>query len=114
MQLLYDEEGDVLDVIFKEGEQNTAYAGYELRRGVVLYVTADMEPVQLTVVNFQRLTQLPVIHFDLLEAQPKKRRAQLLSLIASPPFSSLLRIDPRTNYGHLMSPAILDVFAKAA
>lgn len=109
MQLLYDEEGDVLDVIFKEPASNGSQAGYELRQGVVLYVTAKMTPLQLTVVNFRRLTQLPVIHFDRLEKHPKKIREKLLSRLASPPLSSLLRIDPATNYGHIMSPALLDV-----
>ena len=109
MQLLYDEEGDVLDVIFKDAASNGSQAGYELRQGVVLYVTARMSPLQLTVVNFRRLAQLPVLHFDRLEKQPKNIRAKLLSKLASPPLSSLLRIDPVTNYGHIMSPALLDV-----
>lgn len=109
MQLLYDEDGDVLDVIFKDTALNGSQAGYELRQGVVLYVTAKMAPLQLTVVNFRRLTQLPVIHFDRLEKQPKKIRAQLLSQIASPPLSSFFRIDPTTNYGHIMSPELLEV-----
>ena len=109
MQLLYDEEGDVLDVIFKDVALNGSQAGYELRQGVVLYVNARMSPLQLTVVNFRRLTQLPVIYFDRLEKQPKKVREKLLAQIVSPPLSSLLRIDPVTNYGSILSPELLDV-----
>ncbi len=109
MQLLYDGEGDVLDVIFKGAALNGSQAGYELRQGVVLYVTAKMAPLQLTVVNFRRLTQLPVIYFDRLEKQPKKIRQKLLTQITSPPLCSLLRIDPVTNYGIIMSPELLDV-----
>ncbi|MGH7599440.1 MAG: hypothetical protein ACREOI_24055 [bacterium] len=111
MQLLYDTENDVLDVIFKDAGLNGSQAGYELRQGVVLYVTAKMSPLQLTVVNFRRLTQLPVIHFDRLEKQPNDIRKKLFSRIAAPPLSSLLRIDPATNYGHIMSPVLLDVCA---
>jgi hypothetical protein len=111
MQLLYDEEGDVLDVIFKDGAENLAEAGYELRKGMVLYVTADMTPTQLTVVSFRPLTELPVVHFDRLQKQPAKLRTGLLRLIASPPLSRFLRIDPATFYGQIMSPALLDVCA---
>lgn len=111
MQLFYDEEGDVLDVIFKDGAENSAEAGYELRQGMVLYVSADMSPVQLTVVSFRPLTELPVVHFDRLEKQPAKLRNKLLRLIASPSLSRFLRIDPVTFYGQIMSPALLDVCA---
>jgi len=114
MQFFYDEEGDVLDVFFLDESKNVAEAGYELREGIVLFVTANMSPVQLTIVNFHRSTQLPAIHFDLLKKQPSKIRGILLQLLAVHPLSSFLRIDPTTFYGHVMSPAILDVCAKAA
>ncbi|MFQ5650563.1 MAG: hypothetical protein ACE5IY_11530 [bacterium] len=65
----------------------------------------------MTLVNFRRLVTLPVIHFDCLQSQPEEIRQTLLSLIASPPLSALLKIDARTNYGHVMSPALLDVCA---
>lgn len=114
MQFFYDEEVDILDVFFKDDAENTAHAGYELREGIVLFVTENMSPVQLTIVNFHRSTQLPVIHFDLLKKQPTQIRGNLLQLLAAPPLSSFLRIDATTFYGHVMSPAILDVYAKAA
>jgi len=114
MQFFYNEEGDILDAFFKDDSENAAEAGYELREGAVLFVTANMSPVQLTIVNFHRSTQLPVINFDLLKKQPSPIRSKLLRLLAAPPLSSFLRIDATTFYGHVMSPAILDVFAKAA
>jgi hypothetical protein len=114
MQFFYDEEGDILDVFFKDESENAAEAGYELREGIVLFLTASMSPVQLTIVNFRRSAQLPVVHFDLLKKQPPHICGNLLRLIASPPLSSFLRIDANTFYGHVMSPAILDVCAKAA
>ena len=109
MQILYDEEGDVLDVKFRDSKQNAATAGYELRQGVVIYVSAKMEPLQLTVVSYRRLIELPVIHFDRLEAQSEAIRKKLLPIIASPPVSAILRLDPITNYGHMISPELLDV-----
>lgn len=114
MQFFYDEEGDILDVFFLDESKNVAETGYELREGVVLFVTANMSPVQLTIVNFHRSTQVPVLHFDLLKKQPSKIRSKLLQLLTSPPLSTFLRIDAMTFYGHVMSPAILDACAKAA
>ncbi len=114
MQLFYDEEGDVLDVIFRDEDYGLAYAGYELRLGIVVYVTKNFLPVQLTLVNFRRLTQLPAIHFNALEKQPLKLRNKLMRLIASPPLSSFLRIDANTFYGRIMNPAILDICAESA
>ena len=109
MRILYDEEHDILDVFFKDSVQSATKAGYELRDGIVLYINSSMSTVQLTLVNFHRLTQLSVIHFDLLEKQSDEIRQKLLSLIASPPLAAFLRIDPDTNYGHIMSPALLEV-----
>jgi len=114
MQIFYDEEGDILDVYFKDESKTIAEAGYELRNGVVLFVSANMSLVQLTIVNFQRSTQLPVLCFDLLKKQPDKIRRSLLQLVASSPLSSFLRIDANTFYGHVTSPEILEACAKAA
>jgi hypothetical protein len=114
MQILYAEEGDVLDVFFTDEEHAVAYAGYEVRQVVVVYVTKNFSPVQLTAVNFRRLAQLPAIHFDALKKQPVKLRNKLMRLIASPPLSSFLRIDANTFYGRVMNPAILDICAESA
>ena len=114
MRILYDEEGDVLDVIFDEREHKQAQAGYELRRGVVIYVTRNFSPVQLTAVCFDRLTQVPVVSFDLLKKQPAKIRSKLLQLVSSPPLSSFLRIDAATFSGQVMNPRISEAYAKAA
>jgi hypothetical protein len=114
MQLLYDEEGDILDVIFKDDKRTVAEAGYELRQGMVLHVTANMLPVHLTIVSFRPLSRLPVVHFDHLKKQPSKIRQQLLQLIASPPVSAFLRVDPATYYGQVIAHPVLEASAKAA
>jgi hypothetical protein len=114
MQLFYDEDGDVLDVTFKDDARTVAEAGYELRQGMVLHVTADMSPVHLTIVSFLPLSQRPVVHFDRLKKQSAKIRKQLLQLIASPPVSAFLRIDPNTYYGQVIGHPVLEAFAKAA
>jgi hypothetical protein len=114
MQLLYDEEGDVLDVTFKDDAQAVAEAGYELRQGTVLHVNGNMSPVHLTIVSYLPLSQRPAVHFDRLKKQSPKLRRQLLQFIASPPVSAFLRIDPNTFYGQVISHPVLEAFAKAA
>ncbi len=114
MQLYYDEDGDVLDVIFNDDARTVAVAGYELRQGTVLHVTATMSPVHLTIVSYLPLSQRPVVYFDRLKKQSPKLRRQLLQLIASPPVSAFLRIDPDTFYGQVIAHPVLEAFAKAA
>lgn len=108
MRLLCDEHGGVLDVFFAAHESEVAKAVYELRKGIVHYLTAKMLPAQLTLVNYHRLTQLPAIHFDELAAHCAQIRKKLLRVVSTP-LSAILRIDPKTNYGQIMSPALLDV-----
>ena len=109
MKLLYDEQHDILDVIFNESENGLDRAGYELRDGIILHISSEQRPVQLTFVNFRRLTELPVVHFQGLESQPSDIRKTLLTLVASPPVNAFLKIDPATFFGHVTSPAVLDV-----
>ncbi len=109
MRILYDEEHDVLDVIFNGSNQAPKSAGYELRDGIILYTNDDMLPIQITLVNFRRLTRVPVVHFDHLENYPKDVQKNLLSLISNSPITAFLRVDTNTFYGHIMSPTLLDV-----
>ena len=109
MKILYDQEGDILDVMFNDHDENGATAGYELRQGTVVYLSNDMSPVQLTLVNYRRMTELPVVYFDRLKAQPNELREKLLALLSSMPLSSILKIDPTTFYGHVVNPELLDV-----
>jgi len=94
MQILYDEEFDILDVIFNEKEHEHTHAGYELRHGVVVFVTRSLSLVQLTAVNFSRLTELPVVRFDLLKKQSARTRSNFYGLSLphhSPRFCASIR-----------------------
>ncbi len=69
MFLSYDPEGDVLEVVFDEDLHRAKQAAYQLRDGIILYVTADtLKPVQLTLVNYSGLMRFPVVHFDRWQA----------------------------------------------
>ena len=112
MNISYEEEFDLLDVIFNEKEHEHANAGYELRPGLVVFVGKNFSLVQLTAVCYRRLTEQAAVRFDLLKKQPAKVRDKLLRLIATPPLSSFLRIDAKTFYGRVMNPTILEACAK--
>ncbi|MCI0694451.1 hypothetical protein L0337_20880 [candidate division KSB1 bacterium] len=117
MRLSYDPEVDLLEVIFDErlhGVENEK-AAFQLRDGIILYVTADLKRmIQLTVVNYRRYAELPVVHFEGWNTFSKKDKQQLLPLIASPTLLAFLKLDPKTGYGHLTTPDVLEMFAVAA
>jgi hypothetical protein len=114
MRLLYDSEGDVLDVIFDERLHRAKKAAYRLRDGLMLYLAVDsMKPVQLTVVNFRILAQLPVVHFNGWQAMKPADKKKILPILTSPTLSPFLKLDPKTGYGHLSTPDMLEVFSAA-
>ncbi|MGH7600644.1 MAG: hypothetical protein ACREOI_30170, partial [bacterium] len=96
MRLLYDPEGDVLDVIFDELlHRAEKKAAYELSDGFMLYVTTDsMKPIQLTVVNYWRLAQLPTFNFYGWKKLKAADRTKLLPILDSPAISAFLKLDP--------------------
>jgi hypothetical protein len=115
MRLLYDPEGDVLDVIFDERLHRDEKAAYRLRDGIVLYVTIDsFTPIQLTVVNYRFLAQLPQIHFNKWQELPSIEKDRLLPILNSPAVSAFVKLDPETGYGHLASSPMLEMFPLAA
>jgi len=115
MRILYDPEGDVLDVIFDERLHRAEKSVFRLRDGLMLYLTADqMKPVQLTVVNYLRLAQLPALHFNGWQRIKAGDRKKLLPILNSPMLTNFVKLDPKTGYGHLASHAILEMFSVAA
>ena len=117
MRFLYDQEGDVLDVIFDERlhRAETEKAAYRLRDGFIMYVTVDLKKlIQLTVVNYRRLAQLPVVHFNGWQTLKKTDKEKLLPILTSPALATFLKLDPQTGYGHLSSPPMLEMFSVVA
>ncbi|MFQ5630153.1 MAG: hypothetical protein ACE5I1_15400 [bacterium] len=116
MLLWYDFEGDVMEIIFdKRLHRNENKAAYSLQMGFVLYLDAEsMEPIQLTIVNYMRLTELPIITFDGWQEIKASDKEQLLPILNAPPVSNFLKLDPKTGYGHLSNPGVVEVFSAAA
>jgi hypothetical protein len=115
MRLSYDSEGDVLNVIFDERLRRAPKIAYELREGFILYLAVDsMRPVQLTAVNYRRLSEFPTFLFSGWKKQKSADRKKLLPILASPALSSFLKLDPRTGYGYVSKSVMLDMFHLAA
>jgi len=115
MRLIYDSEGDVLNIIFDERLRRAQKIAYELQDGFILYVAADsMQPIQLTVVNYQRLTQLPRFLFSGWKKIKTAERKKLLPILNSPALSSFLQLDPTTGFGSVSRSVMLDAFPLAA
>ncbi|MFQ5630044.1 MAG: hypothetical protein ACE5I1_14855 [bacterium] len=115
MRLSYDDEGDVLEIIFDERFQSTRKKAFRLRHGIVLYVANENTmPVQLTLVNYRALSQFPVVQFDGWRALSSSDKEQLLPILNSPSISAFLKIDPESGSGHLSSPDMLEILPVAA
>jgi len=115
MRLLYDAEGDVLNVIFDERLHRAEQTAYRLSDGLMLYVTQDsLKPAQLTIVNYTRLAELPTFYFYGWKKLKLTDRKKILPILNSPSISSFLKLDPKTGYGHLASPDVLKMFSLAA
>lgn len=115
MQLLYDSEGDVLDVIFDERLRRAEKVAYELRDGFILYVSVELtKPIQLTVVNYRRLTERPTFLFSGWKKLKPAEKKKLAPILASSTLSNFLKLDPQSGYGYVTKSSLLDTFPLAA
>ena len=115
MILDYDVEGDLLEVIFDERLHRAEQVSYRLRDGLMLFVATDSKkPVQLTIVNYRRLAQLPAFYFNGWKKLKSTERKKLLPIINSPAVSAFVKLDPKTGYGHLASSPVLEMYPLAA
>lgn len=115
MFISYDSEGDVLEVIFDESLHQAEQMAYELRDGILVYVSMPRHKlVQLTLVNYRALAQFPVVQFEGWKKLTAAAKKKLLPILTSSPVANILRLDPKTGHGHITFPATPEIFAIAA
>lgn len=115
MNLSYEPDGDLLEIIFDESLHDAEQKAYRLRDGLMLFVTTDsMKPVQLTIVSYRGLAKLPSFYFDGWTKLRATDRKKLAPIINSPQVSTFVKLDTKTGYGHLTKHTILEPFALAA
>lgn len=111
----YESDVDVLEVIFDESLHEADQMAYELRDGIVLYFTVkDFKLVQLTLVSYRELAQLPVVDFAEWRKLKPAAKKRLMPIVTSPPITNFLNLDPKTGAGHIIFPARAEAFSMAA
>lgn len=115
MRISYDPEGDVLEVIFDERLHHAPQKAFRLRHGIVLYLTADYQkPVQLTLVSYRGLAQLPSFECDGWQKLSPSDKAVLKPILISPAVSAFIKLDIETGHGQIAVSGVPDIFAVAA
>ncbi|MCI0692292.1 hypothetical protein L0337_09850 [candidate division KSB1 bacterium] len=115
MFISYDSEGDLLEVIFDESLHQAEQMAYELRDGILIYVSVPSHKlVQLTLVSYRALAQIPVVQFEGWKKLTAAAKKKLLPILTSSPVVNFLRLDPKTGRGHVTYPATPEIFAIAA
>lgn len=112
VRLVYDAEGDILDVDF-------CLTGEKPRRGVELHdnitIWTDREEkkiLRLLVLSYSRLCAQPTLILDSLQKLPVRRRAKLSKLLGSEPVRRfLVSVDEQQCRFHMADP---DIRAMAA
>jgi len=95
VHLVYDQEADVLEVIFRENEPAT---GVELTEHIILRLNRDTgRAVSLTLLDFAILTERTEygprsFPLDRLEEMPEDLRELVLRLVTSMPVSQFLKV----------------------
>ena len=111
----YVPEVDVLEVIFDESLHTAEQVADELRDGIVLCMSAqDHKLVQLTLVSYRELAELPVVDFAGWRKLSASARKRLLPIVTSPTITNFLKLDPKTGAGHVIFPARSEAFSMAA
>lgn len=114
-ELSYYPEGDLLEVIFDTSSHCVKKTVYRLRDGLMLFVAVDSaKPVQLTIVNYHRLVQMPTFYFNGWKRLKAADRKKLLPALNSPLVSAFVKLDTESGYGYLPNHSMLKAFLLAA
>jgi len=94
----YDEEGDLLEIVFRQGEATCAV---ELTDSIILRFDLDTsEPLSLSLISFSRLIQsadYDVQHFRLLTDEwPEELQEKVMLMLRSTPLNEFLQVGSYT------------------
>ncbi len=90
VRLVYDAEGDILDVDFRlTGEKPRR--GIELHDNVTVWTDAEEKQVlRLMLLSYSRLCAQPTLAFNKLQKMPARRRSKLVKLLTNDPVKRFL------------------------
>ncbi len=90
IRIVYDTEGDILDIDFRlTGEK--PQRGIELHPNVTLWTDVNyIAPVRLMLLSYSQLLEQSELSFDNLKQLPSQRQTQVLKLLTHEPLKRLL------------------------
>jgi len=94
----YDQEGDILEIVFRSTPETAAI---ELTESIILHFDwKTNEPVRLSFISFSRLiqpTEYGETHFQLLANEwPEEMQKTIWELLRNPPLSEFLKLSSFT------------------
>ena len=112
IRLVYDAEGDILDVDFRlTGEK--PQRGIELHNNITIWTDAqDDQVLRLMLLSYSRLLEQPALVFDKLKKLPARQQAGLLKLLTNDPVKRFLAcLDEKELRFQVMEPGVREVAA---
>lgn len=114
IRIFYDEEGDILDIIFSSGESENR-TGFELNENIVIFTDKEISrALGMMFISYSRLLTLDRVKLDFLTNFPVKEQKRLLKIISSEPVKHFLRlITPLTDEITIESPSLKELIKAA-
>jgi hypothetical protein len=114
LRIFYDHESDMLEVLF--AEPTVDEQAFELSFNIILFVNSRTgKPVNLTILDYQRLSQFDKIALDKFEKMSVPRQRKMRALVSSEPISNFLEWvdEPRLKkpYVRILNPAFQELLA---
>lgn len=112
VRLVYDAEGDILDVDFRlTGERPRR--GIELHDNVTIWTDAEEKNIlRLMLLSYSQLCSQPALALSKLKKMPVRRRARIVKLLANEPVKRfLVSVDEKKHRFRVAEPGVREVAA---
>jgi hypothetical protein len=111
IRLVYDAEGDILDVDFRlTGEK--PQRGVELHDNITVWSNAQGKILHLTLLSYSALLEQPSLSLTGLKKLPTRQRANLLKLLKSEPIKRfLVCLDEKKAHFRVTEPGVREAAA---
>jgi len=112
IRLVYDSEGDILDVDFRlTGEK--PQQGIELHDNVTIWTdAAGTQILHMMLLSYSKLLEQPALAFDKLRKMPARQRTSVLKLLMSDPAKRfLICVDEERLRFRVAEPGVREVAA---
>lgn len=114
LRLVYDAEGDILDVDFRL-TRKASQRGIELHDNIVLWTdTRHTRALRLLFLSYARLCEQPALTLTKLKKLPVRQQTQLLRLLMSEPVKRfLVPVDEKKLRFRVVAPGVKEVAVAA-